>query len=317
MTKLFSLLLILIFVTLGFTHETQKPATVESTTALQSMVDTERAFAKMSEEQGIRPSFMAFIADDGILFRPGAVKGKQWMIDHPLPASQKRPLLSWQPTFADISLAGDMGYTTGPWQYKADIQDAQPVGWGNFLTVWKRQPDSSWKFVIDLGISNPRPDKVAPPFQSPHTRGRRRGGDLRLVKLDTTALLDSDRAFSLDSAALGAQKAFQTYAASEVRLFRNNKQPIIGKASAAAELPAEVFEWTWTPDFADVSRPADIGYSYGTYQIVKKDVTKKTTEKVESGNYYRIWKYDSSRLQGHKWMVVADLIDPVADPKKN
>ena len=59
--------------------------------ALESMVDTERAFARMSQEQGIRPSFMAFIADDGILFRPTAVKGKQWMTAHPLPPSAKHP----------------------------------------------------------------------------------------------------------------------------------------------------------------------------------------------------------------------------------
>ena len=40
---------------------------------LKSMVETERAFARMSEEKGTRESFAAFIADDGILFRPTAV----------------------------------------------------------------------------------------------------------------------------------------------------------------------------------------------------------------------------------------------------
>src|SRR5881392_3237780 len=102
--------------------------------ALESMVDTERAFARMSREQGIRPSFMAFIADDGILFRPTAVKGKQWMTEHPVPPSDKHPLLSWQPIFADIARAGDLGYTTGPWEFKNDINDAKPSAFGNFLT---------------------------------------------------------------------------------------------------------------------------------------------------------------------------------------
>ena len=40
------------------------------------MVDTERAFARMSEEQGTRPAFMAFIADDGILFSPYGGQGQ-------------------------------------------------------------------------------------------------------------------------------------------------------------------------------------------------------------------------------------------------
>ena len=39
----------------------QKPAT---DSPLRSMVATERAFAKTSEEKGIRESFMQFIAED-------------------------------------------------------------------------------------------------------------------------------------------------------------------------------------------------------------------------------------------------------------
>ena len=146
-------MLLLVVVVLAFGQEVRRTVSMNYlTAALQSMVDTERAFAKMSEDRGVRPAFLEFIADDGILFRPTAVNGKQWFKEHPAPASDKRPLLSWQPTFADISLATDMGYTTGPWQFKADIHDEKPVAWGNFLTVWKKQADNSWKFVIDLGI---------------------------------------------------------------------------------------------------------------------------------------------------------------------
>ena len=53
---------------------------------LKSMVETERAFSRASEEKGIRESFAEFIADDGILFRPTPVLGKKWMKEHPLPA---------------------------------------------------------------------------------------------------------------------------------------------------------------------------------------------------------------------------------------
>jgi ketosteroid isomerase-like protein len=152
MKKSICMLLVFGFVTLCFAQNTRTtPASQSNTSALQSMIDTERAFAKMSEDQGIRPAFMAFIADDGILFRPTPVNGKQWMTEHPVPPSEKRPLLTWYPTAADISVGGDMGYTTGPWEYKADIHDAKAVAWGNFLTVWKRQQDRSWKFVICSG----------------------------------------------------------------------------------------------------------------------------------------------------------------------
>src|SRR5215831_10824805 len=72
------------------------------------MVDTERSFSQMSEQEGIREAFAAFIADDGILFRPRAVVGKKWMQEHPLPPSDKRPLLTWQPIYAFMSRSADL-----------------------------------------------------------------------------------------------------------------------------------------------------------------------------------------------------------------
>ena len=317
MKELICLTLLLGIVSLGVAQKEQMKSTpqVEKSalrSSLQSMIDTELAFARMSAEQGTRPAFMSFIADDGILFRPRAVKGKQWMTEHPVPSSDKRPLLSWYPAAADIALAGDMGYTTGPWEFKADIHDPKPVAFGNFLTVWKKQRDGSWKFAIDLGISNPQPNQAAAPWQQPNNYGPMRGGGIGPgVKEATKALLARDREFSTSSATRGAQKAFEDYAASEVRLFRNGKQPIVGKADAVAALPASPTVWTWEPVFADVSHSGDLGYSYGTYKLTINDGTLKTNA-VETGNYYRIWE-----KQLNAWKVVADLLDPVPEDKKN
>jgi ketosteroid isomerase-like protein len=305
MKEFICLTLLLGLISSGFAQQAKQNS------ALQSMVETERAFARMSEEQGIRPSFMAFIADDGVLFRPTAVKGKQWLTENPLPPSEKRPLLSWQPTFADIALMGDMGYTTGPWEYKADIHDAKPVAFGNFLTVWKKQLDGSWKFAIDLGISNPQPNQVATPWRLPGNYRQAKAGPKIDVKAETDQLLVREREFSNASATRGAQKAFDEYAADEVRVFRNDKQPLIGKALAAAALPASAVVWTWEPAFADVSQSGDLGYTYGIYQLTKNDAALKT-EKSETGNYYRIWK-----KQRNTWRIVADLLHPLLEPRKN
>src|SRR6266542_6657661 len=306
MKEFICLTLLLGLISSGFAQQAKQNS------ALQSMVETERAFARMSEEQGIRPSFMAFIADDGVLFRPTAVKGKQWLTENPLPPSEKRPLLSWQPIFADIALMGDMGYTTGPWEYKADIHDAKPVAFGNFLTVWKRQPDRSWKFVIDLGISNPQPEQAATPWQLPTSYQEASSSRQSDVRAEANALLAREREFSNASAARGAQKAFDAYAA-EVRVFRNKNLPFVGKANATAALHSSSVVWTWEPAFADVSRSGDVGYTYGTYKLAKKDAT----EKVEIGNYYRIWKNQHIVLQGSASREVADLLETLAEPKTN
>jgi hypothetical protein len=130
------------------------------------------------------------------------------------------------------------------------------------------------------------------------------------VESETAALLKREREFSSASAARGAQKALGAYASDEVRVFRNEKAPFIGKSMAAGALPASSAVWTWQPAFADVSQSGDLGYSYGTYWLRSNDAIPKT---LETGNYYRIWK-----KQDKAWKVVADLIDPVApEPKKN
>ena len=112
-----------------FTLGTSAQNTLRS--PLVEMVETEQAFSKASFDRGTRESFLQFIADDGILFRPRAVLGKQWMIDHPQPPSDKRSLLAWQPIFAAVSAAGDIGYTTGPWEFKGDIMDGNRLSDGN------------------------------------------------------------------------------------------------------------------------------------------------------------------------------------------
>lgn len=266
---------------------------------LTSMVETERAFSRMSEEKGTRESFVEFIAEDGILFRPRAVFGKKWMQENPLPPSTTRPLLVWQPILAGMSRAGDLGYTTGPWQYKNDIKDAKPSAFGNFMTVWKKQSDGKWKFVVDLGVSNPDP-KVQSRLTTvrPTTsRFRRVDGEKGRAELQNT-----EREFSKTSAERGAVEAFLAYAARDVRVFRNNKQPFIGRKSAVTAMTPLSIEWTWTPAFTGVSKSGDLGYSYGIYELRNKDSRSLT----EIGNFMRVWKKSNG-----VWQLIMDLTDPL------
>jgi len=273
---------------------------------LGMMVETERSFSQMSEQEGIREAFGAFIADDGILFRPRAVVGKKWMQEHPLPPSQTRPLLTWEPIFAAISRSGDLGYTTGPWQYKNDIKDAKPSAFGNFMTIWKKQANGRWRFVLDLGTSNPDPGSPMEPAFSPHAlTGEFAAVDIAVSR---TGLLNQERAFSKASSRLGAAKAFILKADVDVRVYRENQMPFVGRAAAPSAMYPSSTVWTWTPAFADVSRAGDLGYSYGTYEL--RD--KKSGAITESGNYARVWK----KVAGI-WRVVIDVTNPVAPEKKS
>ena len=265
-------------------------------TPLESMVETERSFAKASFDHGTRESFLSFIAEDGVLFRPTAVNGKQWLLANPGPSGPKRSLLAWRPLFADISGAGDLGYTTGPWEFKADINDEKPVAFGQFITVWRKQLNGAWKFVIDLGISHPQSTAPAFQFQSeanvqPTSKKTEVSGERETLLVRERDLLDT-------VSSSGAKNTFQQFGAKNLRLFRENHTPFMGLEAASHALEHVGKNWTWETAFTATSDSGDLGYSYGTYSL--------KVNPIEKGNYLRIWK-----RQNGSWKVVVDVASPL------
>src|SRR5689334_8751582 len=272
--------------------------TAEAQTPLQQMVQTEQAFSRMAAEKNTRDAFLAFIADDGLLFRPTAVNGKKWMNEHPVPPSDKHPLLAWQPAFAGMAAAGDLGFTTGPWEFKEDVSDAKPAGYGHFVTLWKKQPDGMWKFVLDLGISHPMSGGPQTLWQPPEAKA-----PAKIQRVDVAIarreLLDWDRKYLEVSTKHGLVKAFMSYASPNVRLYRVGNLPYIGRNVSANALEATKGQATWTTTGGDVSRSGDLGYTYGTYEVTN------AASVTERGSYVRIWQNEN-----RVWRIVLDVANP-------
>ena len=245
---------------------------------------------------------MQFIAHDGILFRPKAILGKQWMLDHPVPPSDKRPLLAWQPIFAFVADSGELGYTTGPWESKDDINDPKPSGYGEFITVWKKQVDGTWKFAVDLGISHPQSAGPLRIWQVRDGAPARKGS-----AVDRTAaqqsLFQRDTEFSNMSSRQGILPAFTTFAASDIRLFREGSFPFVGKGPALRGLTNKKELVDSQASGNGVSNSGDLGYVYGSYETRSADAERKVTGQ---GNFLRIW-----RKRGGLWQIVLDVASPI------
>ena len=109
----------------------------QSRTDLEKVVETEKAFARSAEERGIKPAFLEFLADDGVMFNPQQINGKEmWRARPESPA-----LLSWYPVFADVSSNGVLGYTTGEGEYRPQGKTDTTVYYSTYATVWRKQPD--------------------------------------------------------------------------------------------------------------------------------------------------------------------------------
>jgi ketosteroid isomerase-like protein len=68
-------------------------------------------------------------------------------------------ILSWEPLFADISKSNDLGYTYGVYKVQMDSPEGSTVDKeGTYVTIWKKDKNGDWKFVLDTGNQGLGPD---------------------------------------------------------------------------------------------------------------------------------------------------------------
>jgi len=118
----------------------------------------EAEFVKTTAEKGL-DGFMTYFAEDGaeLVNGGGIVTGKQ-NVRQALSPWGPDLSLTWTPVKAEMAAAGDLGYTYGTYVFKDKDQDGKLItAYGKYATVWKKQPDGSWKVVMDMGNSAPAP----------------------------------------------------------------------------------------------------------------------------------------------------------------
>jgi ketosteroid isomerase-like protein len=113
------------------------------------MVDQE--FSKLSQESGMKFAFFQYAADSAVLLQRNAlpIVGKKVIAEAFESFSDTGFILTWEPLFADISKSGELGYSYG--LYTSLIKADSSVTRGKYVTIWKKQADGSWRYVLDGG----------------------------------------------------------------------------------------------------------------------------------------------------------------------
>ena len=123
----------------------------------EEILAADRAFSKLSSQKGLTEAFLAFAADDLIKPSEGQqpVFGKEALRGSLQGANAESAYrLTWEPLRAEVS--GDIGYTFGAWtRQKINATESDSTLYGNYVTIWKRQADGSWKWVLDTGNATP------------------------------------------------------------------------------------------------------------------------------------------------------------------
>jgi ketosteroid isomerase-like protein len=123
-----------------------------------ALQDADRAFNHATAQRRAE-GWMQFMAPDGALIRPtGTLTGPAVREAVTKMFADTAFTLTWEPVQADVGASGDLGYTIGHWEahYRSD-KGAPASSTGRYLTIWKQQPDRSWKVVQDIGVTDPGP----------------------------------------------------------------------------------------------------------------------------------------------------------------
>lgn len=266
-----------------------------------ALVVSEHAFARSAAERGTREAFLTFLADDSVVFRPGPVDGKAAYAGRPASPG----LLSWEPVRAEMAAACDLGYTTGPWEYRKDRSDPEAAAHGQYVSVWRRLPDGTWRVAVDVGVGHGKPKARAaalvPPFKPQGDCAEpARGED---VQREGASLRRAEEDLARRTAGEG-EAALLSVLDRDVRLLRDGRFPALGLEAARKALAGQAEPASFAAAGSEVSRSGDLGYAYGT--------SKRGRPGAETAHsaFLRIWR----RGADGRWLVVLDLASPIPPP---
>jgi hypothetical protein len=298
---------------------TSKPEPIPS--ALESMADSERDFAKRALEVGWKAAFLEFFSESAIGYDGEAVGlAKEQIRANPDPPKDHQ--LLWEPRYGDVARSGELGYLTGPSRNILPSRNNGQPRHGVYASIWKRERDGTFRVVIDLGINTPR----AATFPEGFTRApaaNRFAGDLneRTPPLGTAdSVLNSDLRTS-------AARAYHGRLAPGVRFHRPLTMPVLGEAAVLRFLANQPRYDQADSRYAESAQSGDLGYTWGTWSRRLPPARGRAgagtgapqgarasgqgaargvnPERLETGFYARVWVRDRTG----QWKVALDVLN--------
>jgi ketosteroid isomerase-like protein len=249
--------------------------------AAQQIDDAERAFAQAVAQSGIAQGFRQFAAPDAVMFLPDPTPAP------PALAGQRWPgELVWRAQYIGVAPSGDLAFSAGPSLLRAGGR----ASGGFYLTVWRRQPDGGWKFVLDHAAD------MAPAIWSAPAR------PLTVLNTELPAGAPSNEGMreadgSLNAALpKGAADAFAQRLDDQALLVRSQRPVAQGRRRALALVADAPPVLEATTLGGRRSMDGSFGYTYGRARWTGP-------AGPQTGYYVRVWR---ATPQG--WRLLADLL---------
>jgi hypothetical protein len=243
-----------------------------------AVIAAERAFAARAGEVGWIPAFREYVAPDGQLGGPqGIVNAPQQLAETPDDGNRN---LFWWPAYAGVSRSGEFGFTAGPASFD-EARTPRVI----YFTVWRNQPDGSWKWIYDGGpgpVADPA--AIAPGAEPVALPVAARG-------VGSEAAINQVQALERDatSASLAARVA------PEARVFRTGRPRSEGVGAAAGfAFPEGGVRYTMSR--IEAARSGDLVFTLGEGAWTRDGAEVR-------GLYARMWQ-----LREDGWRIVYDQL---------
>ena len=126
--------------------------------ALEAIRAADADFSNDATRLGTGEAFGRYAAEDAQIFSgPGEfITGPRAITQSFGPVTTNSSLV-WHPVAAQVSEASDLGFTVGNAVFTGVRDDGAPlVRYSKYMTVWKKQRDGRWRYVVDGGSARPK-----------------------------------------------------------------------------------------------------------------------------------------------------------------
>ncbi len=269
--------------------------------AQRDVLAADSAFAALSVERGTQHAFQAFLASDGIIFRPTAVPGREWLATH----EQASGRLEWRAAAAAVDCTGQLAATTGPWGYD-NPEGGEPAS-GHYLSLWRRHDDGEWSVVLDHGIDHA--PSAGPSFDL------QRGLDAiwpgmvpracpQRSNASVEGLAKADRELNAAIRAKGIDAALRRFSQADAVAYRDDSAPRPLAVDWPEDGPALGARLDGRTRAAIAGTGSDMGYTYG--EIVQRADRRSVPKGLAL--YVRLWRHD-----GREWRLGLDVLTRLPD----
>ena len=144
-------ILISFFFLISVSFSCQEKNIIDLEKEKQNVLNTDIEFSNLSEKEGMKKAFLTFADDEAVLLRSNLmpIEGKEKIGKSYTKVNDTLFALTWKPLNVFISKSADLAYTYGT--YSLIIKNDTSETKGTYLSIWKKQENGTWKWVLDTG----------------------------------------------------------------------------------------------------------------------------------------------------------------------